>query len=47
MAKKRKEPEIPRPKEDVKIEKGEPKFNAALSAFVKPKPRKDGDEETK
>lgn len=33
--KKRKEAEIPRPKEDIKIEKGEPKFNEALSAFVK------------
>ena len=31
----KKEEHIPRPKEDVKIEKGEPKFNAALSAFVK------------
>lgn len=38
MAKKRKEAEIPRPKEDVKIEKGDPKFNSVLSAFVKKKP---------
>ncbi len=36
MAKKqRKEPEIPRPEKDIKIESGAPKFNAALSAFVK------------
>jgi hypothetical protein len=35
MDKKQRKDDIPRPKEDVKIEKGEPKFNAALSAFVK------------
>lgn len=34
MAKK-KEEHIPRPKEDVKIDKSEPKFNEALSSFVK------------
>jgi hypothetical protein len=27
--------DIPRPKEDIKIDKTEPKFNSALSAFVK------------
>lgn len=33
--KKKKEEHIPRPKEDVKIDKSEPKFNEALSSFVK------------
>ena len=41
MAKKKKEPHIPKPKEDVRIEADKPKFNAVLSAFVKPKPKKD------
>ncbi len=27
--------DIPRPEKDVKIEKGEPKFNEALSSFLK------------
>ena len=35
MDKKKKTEHIPRPKEDVKIDKTEPKFNSALSAFVK------------
>jgi hypothetical protein len=35
MDKKKKTEHIPRPKEDVKIEKSEPKFNEALSSFVK------------
>ena len=33
--KSKKTPEIPRPEKDVKIDKGEPKFNAALSSFLK------------
>lgn len=35
MDKKKKTEHIPRPKEDVKIDKSEPKFNEALSSFVK------------
>ena len=35
MDKKKKTEHIPRPKEDVKIDKSEPKFNQALSSFVK------------
>jgi hypothetical protein len=31
----KKEQEIPRPEKDVKIEKTDPKFNAALSSFLK------------
>jgi hypothetical protein len=46
MAKKTtKRGEIPRPKEDIKIDKKEPKFNAALSALVN-KPKKKDDEST-
>lgn len=37
--------DIPKPKEDVRIEKGKPKFNSVLSAIVKPK--KKDDESTK
>ena len=32
---KKKTEHVPRPKEDVKIDKSEPKFNEALSSFVK------------
>lgn len=35
MDKKKKSEHIPRPKEDVKIDKLEPKFNEAISSFVK------------
>jgi len=35
MDKKKKTEHIPRPKEDVKIDKTEPKFNEALSLFLK------------
>lgn len=35
MGKKEKTEHIPRPKEDVKIDKTEPKFNQALSSFLK------------
>lgn len=40
--------DIPRPKEDVRIEKGEPTFNQALSSFLKthtkkPEPKKNDD----
>lgn len=35
MDKKPRKDDIPRPKEDVKIDKSEPKFNSALSSFVK------------
>lgn len=35
MDKKKKTEHIPRPKEDVKIDKEEPKFNEALSSFLK------------
>ncbi|MBS7787688.1 hypothetical protein KIH23_10295 [Flavobacterium sp. CYK-55] len=31
----KRENDIPRPEKDVRIDKTEPKFNAALSAFVK------------
>lgn len=37
--------DIPKPKEDVRIEKDKPKFNSVLSAIVKPK--KKDDESTK
>lgn len=50
MAKDKKQPakrgDIPKPEKDVRIENGEPKFNAVLSAFVK-KPIKKDDESTK
>ncbi len=36
---------IPKPKEDVRIEQDKPKFNSVLSAIVKPK--KKDDESTK
>jgi hypothetical protein len=39
MDKKKKTEHIPRPKEDLKIEKDAPKFNSVLSAIVK-KPTK-------
>jgi len=35
MDKKPRRDDIPRPEKDVKIDKDEPKFNSALSAFVK------------
>ena len=35
MDKKKKEEHIPRPEKDVKIDKTEPKFNEALSSFLK------------
>lgn len=35
MDKKKKEEHIPRPEKDVKIDKTEPKFNQALSSFLK------------
>lgn len=35
MDKKKKEDHIPRPEKDVKIDKTEPKFNEALSSFLK------------
>ncbi|WP_291090368.1 hypothetical protein [Flavobacterium sp. BFFFF1] len=38
--------DIPKPKEDVRIEDGKPKFNAVLSAILK-KPIKKEDEGTK
>ena len=41
MAKK-KEPQIPKPKEDVRIESDKPKFNAVLSAIVKPVKKNEG-----
>lgn len=43
--KKPKKGDIPKPKEDVRIEKDKPKFNSVLSAIVKPK--KKDDESTK
>jgi len=47
MAKKKKEVNIPRPKEDVRIEPDKPKFNSLLSALVnKPKPKDNGDAST-
>jgi hypothetical protein len=47
MAKKKKEENIPRPTEDLRIEQGKPKFNSVLSAFVKHKPKpKDKDNES-
>lgn len=33
--------DIPKPKEDVRIEKDKPKFNSVLSAIVKPKKKDD------
>jgi len=50
MDKKKKDEHIPRPKEDVKIDKTEPKFNEALSSFVKAttkKPKSNDDTSTK
>ncbi|MFV8343595.1 hypothetical protein [Flavobacterium sp. XS2P39] len=41
----RKKGDIPKPKEDVRIEKDKPKFSSVLSAIVKPK--KKDDESTK
>lgn len=35
MDKKKKTEHIPRPEKDVKIDKTEPKFNEALSSFLK------------
>lgn len=46
MAKKKKEEDIPKPKEDLRIESGKPKFNAVLSAIVKKKPTPKKDEGT-
>jgi hypothetical protein len=46
MDKKKKTEHIPRPEKDVKIDKTEPKFNQALSSFVKKtttKPKSDDD----
>ena len=50
MPNKKKTDHIPRPKEDVRIDKGEPKFNAALSSFLKAttkKPKKNDDKGNK
>lgn len=37
---------IPRPKEDLKIEKDAPKFNSVLSAFVKPTKKPESNDDT-
>ena len=43
MKKDKKRGDIPKPKEDVRIEKDEPKFNSVLSSIVnKPKPKDEG-----
>ena len=46
MAKKKKEEDIPQPKEDLRIEDGKPKFNSVLSAIVKKKPTPKKDDES-
>lgn len=46
MAKDKKRGDIPKPKEDVRIEQDKPKFNSILSAIVK-KPTKKDDESIK
>lgn len=38
--------DIPRPKEDLKIDKTEPKFNAALSSFLKKHTKKPDNDDT-
>ncbi len=43
MAKNKKRGDIPKPKEDVRIESGKPKFNSVLSQIVnKPKKKDEG-----
>jgi hypothetical protein len=42
MAEKKKRCDIPKPKEDIRIEKDKPKFNSALSQIVKPKKKDEG-----
>lgn len=43
MAKNKKRGDIPKPKEDVRIEDGKPKFNSVLSSIVN-KPKKKNDD---